>query len=764
MSFISLRDIGKIYVSEGSVAVGIRGVNLDFDIGEFVAITGKSGSGKTTLLNILSGMDTYEEGQLYINGEETAHYSQADWEIYRQKYISFIFQDYNILESFTVLQNVELALSHIESKKERRARALELVDRVGLTKFKNHKGSKLSGGQKQRTVIARALAKDSPVILADEPCGNLDFNTSKEIIELLYEISKEKLVVMVTHSFDEVENYATREIRIFDGGVESDRELKETVKVSECRKEIVRGVRKTLSRGIELGLKRFSAMPKLAIFTSIIMIIAMLGSFFATALCVTDLDAFNKNYMFTPIDGRAVIVSQDGDKITDSEMKALADKVGAESYLSFDYLLDSESYASIYIPGKSRLVSYFDFTFDEEVKLDAGRMPENDKEAVLVLPIGWQQIYGKGELLKDYIALWGGDVVLDVCGVSYYYDNTRSAGTIIMTKAGFENMSNVAFLRGDYTFDPSIKVEGDFSNGIDVDEVYFTIMVDPTLKDNEAYVIGSYRKNILEGKDFEVSARITERDMYTGYEKVSYVNLDKVSFTDKTPREILDTEKANIMYYDYGFSSSVVIGSEAYSDYNYIYISSKMAKDIVDATGRANYTQGSLFFEDDKAVDSAKDELRSLGYVCVSSSSTYTSEDIIIGAYVAAIFMIGLWLMMILFLTFFLSLCSSRVIMSRRGDLAILRSMGIENKVVKISMYAQMLVSALISIVALFIMAASLYLNPTTNAIFPYMHLPQYVLIILGVLIINIRLTGKYNKKMFSESVRKTLKGGQRES
>ena len=118
MSFISLRDIGKIYVSDGSVAVGIRGVNLDFDIGEFVAVTGKSGSGKTTLLNILSGMDTYEEGQLYIHGEETAHYSQADWEIYRQKYVSFIFQDYNILESFTVLQNVELALSHIESKKE----------------------------------------------------------------------------------------------------------------------------------------------------------------------------------------------------------------------------------------------------------------------------------------------------------------------------------------------------------------------------------------------------------------------------------------------------------------------------------------------------------------------------------------------------------------------------------------------------------------------------------------------------------------------
>ena len=139
MSLLKLQDIGKIYVSENSVAVGIRGVNLEFDIGEFVAVTGKSGSGKTTLLNIISGMDTYEEGELYIQGEGTSHYSQADWEIYRQKYISFIFQDYNIIDSFTVLQNVELALSDIESRSERRKRALELIDRVGMTKFKNHK-------------------------------------------------------------------------------------------------------------------------------------------------------------------------------------------------------------------------------------------------------------------------------------------------------------------------------------------------------------------------------------------------------------------------------------------------------------------------------------------------------------------------------------------------------------------------------------------------------------------------------------------------
>ena len=112
MALLTLKDIGKIYVSEGNVAVGIRGVNLSFDRGEFVAITGKSGSGKSTLLNVISGMDSYEEGELYIEGQTTSHYLQPEWEEYRQKYISFIFQDYNIIESFTVLQNVELTLMH----------------------------------------------------------------------------------------------------------------------------------------------------------------------------------------------------------------------------------------------------------------------------------------------------------------------------------------------------------------------------------------------------------------------------------------------------------------------------------------------------------------------------------------------------------------------------------------------------------------------------------------------------------------------------
>ena len=228
-NILEIKNLDLFFRGEEQDYQALYSVNLSFDKGEFVAITGKSGSGKSTLLNILSGMDSYEEGELYIENNPTSHFIESDWEEYRQQYISFIFQNYNIIDSFTVLENVELSLMHIVDKKERRKKALELIDKVGLSSHINHKGSKLSGGQKQRTVIARALAKDSPIILADEPTGNLDSATSKEIINLLHEISKDKLLIIVTHNFEEVENVATRHIRVHDGGIEFDHSIKQSV-------------------------------------------------------------------------------------------------------------------------------------------------------------------------------------------------------------------------------------------------------------------------------------------------------------------------------------------------------------------------------------------------------------------------------------------------------------------------------------------------------------------------------------------------------
>ncbi|MBR6479365.1 MAG: ABC transporter ATP-binding protein, partial [Clostridia bacterium] len=220
---IRLDNVSKFYYSKGVIAAGFSKVSLNFDIGEFVAITGESGSGKSTLLNVISGLDTYEEGEMYINGEETSHYTEKDFEDYRRKYIGNIFQSFNLVNSYTVYQNIELVMLLNGSKrKEIKARVNELIDTVGLTEYKHTKASKLSGGQKQRVAIARALAKDTPIIIADEPTGNLDTESAAGIIELLASIAKDKLVIVVTHNFDQVAPYVTRKIKMHDGKVLED--------------------------------------------------------------------------------------------------------------------------------------------------------------------------------------------------------------------------------------------------------------------------------------------------------------------------------------------------------------------------------------------------------------------------------------------------------------------------------------------------------------------------------------------------------------
>jgi len=228
-NLIELKDLSKYYHSGDVVTLGLRKINLSFHKGEFVAVVGESGSGKSTLMNVISGTDTYEEGEMLYAGEETSCYTTEEWVRYRKENVSFVFQDYNLIDSYTVLQNVELALyDSIPDKKERKKRATELIEKVGLSSHIRHRCTKLSGGQKQRVAIARALAKDTPILIADEPTGNLDEATGKAIIKLLYELSRDKLLIMVTHTFDDVEDYATRRIRLYDGTVIEDKEVKES--------------------------------------------------------------------------------------------------------------------------------------------------------------------------------------------------------------------------------------------------------------------------------------------------------------------------------------------------------------------------------------------------------------------------------------------------------------------------------------------------------------------------------------------------------
>ena len=205
---LQLINIKKEYVTGDTKVEALKGINLQFRENEFVSILGPSGCGKTTMLNIIGGLDQYTSGDLIINNKSTKDYKDADWDTYRNNSIGFVFQSYNLIPHQTVLSNVELALTLSGvSKEERRRRATEALEKVGLGNQLHKKPNQMSGGQMQRVAIARALVNNPDILLADEPTGALDSETSVQIMELLKEIAKERLIIKVTHNTEPAEKY-----------------------------------------------------------------------------------------------------------------------------------------------------------------------------------------------------------------------------------------------------------------------------------------------------------------------------------------------------------------------------------------------------------------------------------------------------------------------------------------------------------------------------------------------------------------------------
>lgn len=215
---IRLQNISKYYYSEASVTQALRKVDLSFEMNEFVAITGESGSGKSTLLKVISGMEGFDEGELFIDGQPTSQYDDDEWESYRREKIGYIFQDYSLIGHYSARDNIVSALMIMGlEQKAAIEQANQYLKRVGLAGQEEQKASELSSGQKQRLSIARALAKGTDIIVADEPTGNLDSETGEQIVRLLKELSRDHLVIMVTHNYEQIESYATRKIRLHDG-------------------------------------------------------------------------------------------------------------------------------------------------------------------------------------------------------------------------------------------------------------------------------------------------------------------------------------------------------------------------------------------------------------------------------------------------------------------------------------------------------------------------------------------------------------------
>ncbi len=785
---IQLKNIGKIYVSEGNVAVGIRGVDLSFARGEFVAITGASGSGKSTLLNVISGMDTYEEGEMLVEGEPTSHFVQKDWETFRENYISFIFQDYNIIESFTVLQNVELALLHIEDPAARREKAMELLRRVGMEAHIKHKGSKLSGGQKQRTVIARALAKDSPIILADEPTGNLDSQSSREIIELLREVSTDKLVIVVTHNFDEVEHCATRHIRVFDGAVELDHTVRPTPEVVVEEKpedaplpppSLTQRTARTLRDGIRLGRVRFAAMPKLAVFLCCLMTLTALVLAFMTATSYEATGLFDKELMFTHMDGRVVLVRTDGAVMTDRELADLAAELGATDSMHYDFMLDRTIWVML---GEDMDIQSYQFSFGypaTDLKLDAGRYPERDDEVILDVPISVKKYLGGDHFEETEFPLLFNMATYRVVGVRYYYDNTRTP-RMLFTENGYKLASAIAyFSEQGQKFTYEITTGGEW--GSDTSYYYPNTYVDFNLPVNSYYLnmpmlheMTDQNGNKVNFDDLNPTVTLVgEFTSYNHYYNDGEIWIEEIypdgsgkgsiryGLTEKTRLSTLPS--ASRPQYEKHFY-------ETWQDPVGIPIADFvcLSPDVLMEFMHENYytkayTQASLFFENDRVAHSKVSALRDKGYIAVVSDETVEPEvlELILKRLELGFVAIG-WIISVAFAAMVLALCSARAMNAIRGDIGIMRSMGIPTSVVRVSIYVQTLIALIPAVLITAIACTVVYMLPATNAMFAFLHAGDYLILFTALVAIALVLSKKQAAKMFNESVKKTLKGGKK--
>lgn len=262
---LELKNIKKDYPGGGETVQALKGISLQFRKSEFVSILGPSGCGKTTMLNIIGGLDQYTEGDLVINGKSTKDFKDRDWDAYRNHSVGFVFQSYNLIPHQTVLQNVELALTLSGvGKSERRSRAKKALEQVGLGSQLKKKPSEMSGGQMQRVAIARAIVNNPDIVLADEPTGALDTETSLQVMDILKEISKDRLVIMVTHNPNLAERYSTRIVRMLDGLITDDsaplseEEIKKEQEEDKVKTEREKKVKKpsmSLSTSFGLSLK-----------------------------------------------------------------------------------------------------------------------------------------------------------------------------------------------------------------------------------------------------------------------------------------------------------------------------------------------------------------------------------------------------------------------------------------------------------------------------------------------------------------------------
>ena len=722
---LKLENVSKIYYTNGIVATGISKVNLELNIGEFVVITGESGSGKSTLLNVISGIDSYEEGEMYINGKETSHYTEKDFEEYRKKYIANIFQSFNLINSYTVYQNVELVLLLNGYKRRQiKKKVLDIIDKVGLTKFKNTKVSKLSGGQKQRVAIARAIVKDTPIIVADEPTGNLDTKSAYEIIELLKNVAKDKLVVIVTHNIEQVEKYATRIIKMHDGRMIQNTEIKNINEDSKITQASGKNI--TIPNQYRLGIRNtFNIFSKFILLFIVFtfMSVAFLSEYSAFKLVehsTEESSGYSANLRDISKE-RILINKQNREPFTEDDYSKIKQLSNIDYIVEDDISLDTE-----FILRNDTLNTYGYIKDINNFKgnLDIGRMPENNDEIILkankddytIIQMLDKTLNGEFSLQKSYRE---GDTIktVKIVGIQYNENNTIYDRTFYVSNEVKKIVRS--YVHNQYS---------DMKTLLNDKYVQYTIETSENVEPGTAIVNDDLKYQFKNNKITNQNINISVSNIY--YEDNIDLTITK-TFTKSNLKKLTG-------YTDYSYYQNAIIINP--DDYNSLY-------------DKPSY-QSSVYVKDSNIIDQTMSELENLGLKPKKATDfkvEYENESQIV-----KIFKVVVTIFVIIVVFFISYLIISIILKSRNIYYTTLRMLGATSKstrkILNIELFINSTLSYLMVLTFGYLVKQDIIKIEFIANLIKYITLNECILMYLILFVVTQLIARKFAKKIFKSS------------
>ena len=722
---LKLENVSKIYYTNGIVATGISKVNLELNIGEFVVITGESGSGKSTLLNVISGIDSYEEGEMYINGKETSHYTEKDFEEYRKKYIANIFQSFNLINSYTVYQNVELVLLLNGYKRRQiKKKVLDIIDKVGLTKFKNTKVSKLSGGQKQRVAIARAIVKDTPIIVADEPTGNLDTKSAYEIIELLKNVAKDKLVVIVTHNIEQVEKYATRIIKMHDGRMIQNTEIKNINEDSKITQASGKNI--TIPNQYRLGIRNtFNIFSKFILLFIVFtfMSVAFLAEYSAFKLVehsTEESSGYSANLRDISKE-RILINKQNREPFTEDDYNKIKQLSNIDYIVEDDISLDTE-----FILRNDTLNTYGYIKDINNFKgnLDIGRMPENDDEIILkankddytITQMLDETLNSEFSLQKSYRE---GDTIrtVKIVGIQYNENNTIYDRTFYVSNEVKKVVRS--YVHNQYS---------DMKTLLSDKYVQYNIETSENVEPGTAIVNDDLKYQFKNNKIINQNINISVSNIY--YEDNIDLTITK-TFTKSNLKKLTG-------YTDYSYYQNAIIINP--DDYNSLY-------------DKPSY-QSSVYVKDASIIDQTMSELENLGLKPKKATDfkvEYENESQIV-----KIFKVVVTIFVIIVVFFISYLIISIILKSRNIYYTTLRMLGATSKstrkILNIELFINSTLSYLMVLTFGYLVKQDIIKIVFIANLIKYITLNECILMYLILFVVTQLIARKFAKKIFKSS------------